>query len=48
MGTFGYMSPEQLVGAEDIDHRADLFSLGVTIYQTLTLQLPYGKEMIQE
>jgi formylglycine-generating enzyme required for sulfatase activity len=41
MGTRGYASPEQSSGAES-NERSDEFSLGVTVYQVLTLQLPYG------
>lgn len=48
VGTVGFMSPEQWVGSRDIDGRADVFSLGATIYQALTLQLPYGKERLTE
>jgi serine/threonine protein kinase len=36
-GKLGYMSPEQ-VRAEDIDHRSDLFSLGVVLSESLTLK----------
>jgi serine/threonine protein kinase/formylglycine-generating enzyme required for sulfatase activity len=43
VGTPGYMSPEQAEGADDIDFRADLFSLGATLYKALTLEMPYGK-----
>ena len=46
MGTHGYMSPEQWDGREDIDGRADLFSLGATIHQAVTLELPFGKRRI--
>jgi formylglycine-generating enzyme required for sulfatase activity len=42
MGTPGFISPEQWTGQEDLDARADVFSLAATIYQALTLQLPYG------
>lgn len=45
LGTPGYMSPEQAGGEEELDERADLFSLGVSLYQTLTLELPYGKRV---
>ena len=41
MGTPVYMSPEQVKGEKSIDHRADIYALGVTLYFTLTGKAPY-------
>jgi hypothetical protein len=43
MGTANYMAPEQRKNAHHADHRADLYSFGVMIYELLTGELPIGK-----
>ena len=49
--TFGspyYMAPEQFFGARNVDHRADVYSIGVILYEMLTTDLPFKGSSVGE
>jgi serine/threonine-protein kinase len=48
LGTPFYMSPEQAKGADAIDHRSDLYAVGVILYECVTGKVPYQAKTLNE
>ncbi|AKT38808.1 serine/threonine-protein kinase [Chondromyces crocatus] len=46
LGSPHFMSPEQIRGERNVDHRSDLWSLGVILYRALTGVLPFGGDQL--
>jgi serine/threonine-protein kinase len=48
VGTPYYMSPEQVKGGKNIDHRSDLYAVGVVLFESVTGQLPFLADSFNE
>ncbi len=48
VGTPYYMAPEQIVNSKEVDVRADVYGLGVILYQGLSSELPYDSESLHK
>jgi serine/threonine-protein kinase len=48
LGTPAYMAPEQVAGDPQVDHRADLYAVGVTAYEMLVGKAPFARGSVRE
>ncbi len=48
MGSAHYMSPEQMLASRDVDARADIWALGITLYELTTATLPFPGESVTQ
>jgi serine/threonine protein kinase len=48
LGSPWYMSPEQMLAASSVDQRADVWSLGVLLFELLTKELPFAGETVAQ
>ncbi|MFN0158893.1 MAG: protein kinase domain-containing protein, partial [Bacteroidota bacterium] len=44
-GTLYYMPPEQMRGLANVDHRGDIYSIGMTLYEAVAGRLPFDEKM---